>query len=587
MRFRTIGAAVAAATTLVAAAGGIALADDIYNGLDTTIDSTVEVMSLNEGGSTGSTNLYIHETGDDGKSGCNLQGNTTSVVISLSSNSPGVATVSPSSVTFNNCGDVKPITVTPGLPGETVISGSVASNSSAGTYDLAPITFKVVVAPKLNPNTAPTVSITGITAGASYTKGSVPAATCVVDDVEDGHKTFPATLSAVTGTYASDGIGSQTASCSYTDAGGLTAASSAAYSIVDLSAPSISYTLSPAAPDGDNGWYRSNVALTWNVSDDESPNSISMAGCVDQVISSDQQATTYSCSAMSAGGSTGPVVTDGIKRDATAPTVSYSSATGTAGAHGWYTSAVTAAFDVADETSGADVTQVTAGSGTAEGSAVVVNSPAVTDRAGNTTAGGAASGSFKIDLTDPTATWDSAFDTAYYYGQVPTQPTCTVTDAISGPDTCVVTGYSTTLGKHTLVATATDQAGRAVSITKDYEVMAWTLKGFYQPVDMGGVVNTVKAGSTVPLKFEVFAGNELTSTSAVASFGTKPISCSTLSGSTDDVEITSTGGTTLRYDATAGQFVQNWQTPKTAGSCYKVTMTTQDGSSLSANFKLK
>jgi hypothetical protein len=33
-----------------------------------------------------------------------------------------------------------------------------------------------------------------------------------------------------------------------------------------------------------------------------------------------------------------------------------------------------------------------------------------------------------------------------------------------------------------------------------------TLKGFYAPVDMGNsVVNTAKGGSTVPLKFEVFA----------------------------------------------------------------------------------
>ena len=36
---------------------------------------------------------------------------------------------------------------------------------------------------------------------------------------------------------------------------------------------------------------------------------------------------------------------------------------------------------------------------------------------------------------------------------------------------------------------------------------SWTTKGFYQPVDMGGRrVNTVKGGSTVPLKFELFSG---------------------------------------------------------------------------------
>ena len=51
--------------------------------------------------------------------------------------------------------------------------------------------------------------------------------------------------------------------------------------------------------------------------------------------------------------------------------------------------------------------------------------------------------------------------------------------------------------------------------------------------------------------------------------------------------MTTSGGTTLRYDATAGQFIQNWQTPKKAGACYQVTMTSADGSDLHALFKLK
>jgi hypothetical protein len=37
----------------------------------------------------------------------------------------------------------------------------------------------------------------------------------------------------------------------------------------------------------------------------------------------------------------------------------------------------------------------------------------------------------------------------------------------------------------------------------------------------------------------------------------------------------------------AGQFIQNWQTPKKAGACYTVTTTTMDGSKLSAWFILK
>ncbi len=117
--------------------------------------------------------------------------------------------------------------------------------------------------------------------------------------------------------------------------------------------------------------------------------------------------------------------------------------------------------------------------------------------------------------------------------------------------------------------------------------MAWNVTGFYQPVDMNGVYNVVKGGSTVPLKFEVFAGaTELSQTSVVKSFAQAKIACDG-SAPNDDIDVTSTGGTSLRYDITGGQFIQNWQTPKQPGVCYRVTMTTQDDSSLVAFFKLK
>jgi hypothetical protein len=104
---------------------------------------------------------------------------------------------------------------------------------------------------------------------------------------------------------------------------------------------------------------------------------------------------------------------------------------------------------------------------------------------------------------------------------------------------------------------------------------------------MNGVLNTVKGGATVPLKFEIFAGaTELTDTASVKSLTMKPDSCNA-SAATDEIELTATGGTALRYDSSAGQFVYNWQTPKAPGACYAVTMTTNDGSSLTASFKLK
>jgi len=127
----------------------------------------------------------------------------------------------------------------------------------------------------------------------------------------------------------------------------------------------------------------------------------------------------------------------------------------------------------------------------------------------------------------------------------------------------------------------------APEVTESVTAVAWTLKGFYQPVDMNNVLNTVKGGSTVPLKFEVFAGpTELIDTAIVL----QPLTatqalCS--GGAEDTIELTATGSTNLRYDSTGGQFIYNWKTPVKPGFCYKVTVTTQDGSKLVAYFKLK
>jgi hypothetical protein len=128
-------------------------------------------------------------------------------------------------------------------------------------------------------------------------------------------------------------------------------------------------------------------------------------------------------------------------------------------------------------------------------------------------------------------------------------------------------------------------AGNVATETRSYTVLPWTLKGFYQPVDMNGVYNTVKGGSTVPLKFEVFAGStELTDVADIRSLTFAETTCNA-NAVTDEIELTATGGTSLRY--ADGQFIYNWKTPKNLGKCYRVTMTTIDSSSLAAYFKLK
>jgi hypothetical protein len=154
--------------------------------------------------------------------------------------------------------------------------------------------------------------------------------------------------------------------------------------------------------------------------------------------------------------------------------------------------------------------------------------------------------------------------------------------------TCGVSGAHTAVGTYPIVcAGGLDNNYSFTYVNGTLTVQAWTLNGYYQPVDMNNVLNTVKNGSTVPLKFNVFAGTtEKTNTGDIQSFRQIQINCTT--SSEDAVEeLATTGGTSLRYDTTGGQFVQNWQTPKKAGTCWRAVVTTDDGSTISALFKLK
>ena len=141
------------------------------------------------------------------------------------------------------------------------------------------------------------------------------------------------------------------------------------------------------------------------------------------------------------------------------------------------------------------------------------------------------------------------------------------------------------VGEYVIGLQVTDAGGLSDTDTVVVTITPWTLKGFYQPVDMNGVYNLVKGGSTVPLKFEIFAGStELTDIFDIKSLTYTETACD-LNAVTDEIELTATGSTSLRYEG--GQFIYNWKTPTTAGKCYRVTMMTMDGSSLVAYFKTK
>jgi hypothetical protein len=359
---------------------------------------------------------------------------------------------------------------------------------------------------------------------------------------------------------------------------------SASYTVmVDKTAPSISATPNPIA--NGFGWNNTDVTVSYSCTDGGSGVDAAASSLGDDVLSISGTAT-GTCVDM-AGNSANASYTAQIDKVKPVITGSVSPATN---ANGWNNTDVAVSFSCTDSGgSGIDVNTVAGATLTGEDAGQsVANTGTCTDKAGNTADSVTVSG-INIDKTAPSVALvgGPVNGGVYYFGFVPAGPTCSATDALSGLDgTCSVSGYGTGLGSHTVSASATDKAGNSGGTSATYTVLAWTLNGFYQPVDMDKL-NTVKGGSTVPFKFEVFAGGtELTDISYIASLQASNVVCAT--GAVEDaIETVSTGGTSLRYDWTSGQFIFNWQTPKKAGNCYKVTMTTLDGSSLSANFKLK
>jgi hypothetical protein len=460
-----------------------------------------------------------------------------------------------------------------------VLSSEGANQSSSGTAmdnagNFANDTVNGInidmTAPSITASRSPVANANGwnnsnVTVSYSCNDGLSGIAACPADDV----------LSA-------NGM-NQSASGTATDKAGNTASDGVAGINIDKTAPTITASRSPAA--NANGWNNSAVTVHYTCSDVLS----GIASCPsDDVLSGQGAGQSASGTATDLAGNSDAASVNNINIDTTNPTATGNASPGPNG-NGWNKTDVTVNFTGNDGLSGIDfcddsVTFTSEGTHSASGKC--------TDKAGNESAASAAV-TVKIDKTNPNVSLSGgpAAGGTYFFGSVPAAPTCNASDALSGIDgSCSVSGYSTALGSHTVTASANDKAGNSNSDERTYTVNPWTLRGFYAPVDMGSsVVNTVKAGSTVPLKFEIFAGsNELTDTANVQSLGAKLVACGTFSGdSIDEIELTATGGTALRYDTTAGQYIYNWKTPTGAAKCYIVTMTTDDGSKLSAQFKTK
>jgi large repetitive protein len=467
--------------------------------------------------------------------------------------------------------------------GVTTVNCSVtdrAGNRARGSFTI-----------EVRDTTAPTVTApANLTEEATGPDGAPVSYSATANDLVDG----PITPDCHPGSGASFGLGVTTVSCTATDTAGNTSAPSTfTVKVQDTTAPVLTLpgaiTVEATSPAG--------AVVPFTASADDLVSGSVTPDC-DRTSGSTfgLGTTTVSCSATDAAGNrSAPASFDVIVQDTIAPSVECA----VADAY-WHAANQSVVCEASDDGSGVDPTSFTLSTNVAAGTETAdaqTGTHQACDAAGNCTPAGPVAG-FKVDKKAPTAiTFHGAITdgASFDFGSVPAAPTCSATDGGSGLKSCTVTGHGTGVGNHTLEATATDNVGNEGTRTITFTVKPWSPSGFYQPVDMSGTAtassgpiwNTVKNGSTVPLKFRVYAGpTELTSTSIVNVLSVNLVACT--SGPEDIIEtLSATVGTSLRYDTTGGQFIYNWQTPKLAGKCYKVVVVTADGSQISAFFKLK
>lgn len=227
------------------------------------------------------------------------------------------------------------------------------------------------------------------------------------------------------------------------------------YVIADISPPTIISSVEGTL--GTNGWYTSDVTISWSVVDPESIVT-SKTGCDQTTIITDTAGITLTCSAISIGGTNSQSVT--IKRDTTSPTV-IATPDRYADHNGWYNKPVTISFSGTDSTSGVENCDpaVTHSSDTTS----VSVSGSCKDRAGNV---GTGSYSLKYDGTTPTITgsrtpsaniygWNNGDVTVHFDGS----------DSLSGVDTITqdTVVYSEGSGQ-SVEGTVVDKAGNSVSV---------------------------------------------------------------------------------------------------------------------------
>jgi hypothetical protein len=522
----------------------LAYGDNVVNDVSADVNGD-KIVTVTAGGAGATVNYWIVATsGADGQAGCNASDGSSATV--TPSGLPGGATKTPASLAFTSCGTAaaQGITYAAGaatVPGDYPIAYSVG-DSGVGTYNLNSGKFilRVLAAPPLT-NDPPTDS------GVPYL---------------DGGSTSPNNTGNFTVDWAastdpeSDPIMYTLQKRDANDPGWTTVASSLGTN---------SYTFSGEA---EGSWkYRVQAA-------DNHSNTSNWAEDSSAIVVVDKSAP----NAPTAAATSSPDYTDGSS-------------------HSWWKDTVTVQFadngdpNLQDGSSGSGVDPSTlSGNQTFTTLGLNTASDTVKDSAGNESPAGTLD--VYVDNSNPTASFSDC-PSSVILGSLSTAH-WTASDTGSGLATAASGSVSldtSTIGSHTANSPAPqDHVGHTGTAAACTYSVIWDFHGFFQPVDNLPILNVAKAGSAIPIKFDL-GGNQGLNIFA-SGYPTSNVAACDASAVDDTIEATVTAGnSSLNYDGTVnppiGQYIYVWKTDKAwAGTCRQLRVKLADGTLHAANFKL-
>ena len=337
---------------------------------------------------------------------------------------------------------------------------------------------------------------------------------------------------------------------------------------------------------GNNGWYTGDVEVNWLI--DEVGGVESVVGCDTSMVDTDTAGVTFGCTVVSAGGSTSRSVT--IKRDATAPVVSFGTPSPLPNANGWNKTNVNIPFTRSDALSGVASASAASPLVLATEGAGLTAQITVTDNAGNSTT--ATSPARNIDRTvplieigapQPGATYGFYADgEANYFCEDISLTTCTGT---------VENGAqfnTSSAGTRTFRVNARDSVNFTASTTITYYVASrFNFDEFLPPVAPPPTLNLVARGALVPIRWQLpnSNGSFVTNPASFVSASVGSLSCG--SATAIPLNDTASGPAGLGFDASTNTFTYHWQTNASWTGCRKLTIKLKDQTTHELRFRFQ